>query len=279
MLKRVITSIISICILLPILFLSDTVVLPIAVAIMTTIALYEMYRCLGKEKKLYLSIPAYIFAVISPFALRFLNEGSLYIFIAFASCTAYLLYLFFVSVFLKGNIKFAKIGEIFTTSVYIIAAFNSIIYIRDIENSGRFLYILIFIGAWMTDIFAYFTGMLIGKHKLIPEVSPKKTVEGSIGGIAFCTLAFIAYAYIVKIFFNTELNVLFLAISAIIVSVISQMGDLIMSLIKREYGIKDYGKLFPGHGGVLDRFDSILAVSLAFAVICIFAKMMNLTLI
>ena len=101
MLKRVITSIISICILLPILFLSDTVVLPIAVAIMTTIALYEMYRCFGKEKKLYLSIPAYLFAVASPFALRFLDEGKLYIFIAFASGVAYMLYLFFVAVFLK----------------------------------------------------------------------------------------------------------------------------------------------------------------------------------
>ena len=130
----------------------------------------------------------------------------------------------------------------------------------------------------MTDIFAYFTGMLIGKHKLIPEVSPKKTVEGSIGGIAFCTLAFIAYAYIVKIFFNTELNVLFLAISAIIVSVISQMGDLIMSLIKREYGIKDYGKLFPGHGGVLDRFDSILAVTLGVSLLCMFSYITGIKL-
>lgn len=279
MLKRIITSIISICILLPILFLSDTVVLPIAVAIMTTIALYEMNRCLGNEKNLYLSIPAYLFAIASPFALRFLNESNLYVFIAFVSCAAYMLYLFFVSVLFKGHIKFAQVGEIFTTSVYIIAAFNSIIYIRDIENSGKFLYILIFIGAWITDIFAYFTGMWFGKHKLIPEVSPKKTVEGSIGGVLFCTLAFIAYAYIIKVFFDVESNIIFLAISAVIISIISQMGDLIMSLIKREYGIKDYGKLFPGHGGVLDRFDSILAVSLAFAVICIFAKMVNLTLI
>ena len=279
MLKRIITSIISICILLPILFFSDTVVLPTAVAIMTIIALFEMYRCLGQEKNLYLSIPAYLFAIISPFALRFLNEGGIYAVIAFASGTSYLIYLFFVSVILKGRIKFAKIAEIFTVSVYILAAFNSIIYIRDIENSGKFLYILIFIGAWITDIFAYFTGMLLGKHKLIPEVSPKKTVEGSIGGVVFCALSFVAYGYIVKHFFNTELNVLFLAVSAIIVSVISQMGDLIMSLIKREYGIKDYGKLFPGHGGVLDRFDSILAVSVAFAIICVFAKMMNLTLL
>ena len=121
--------------------------------------------------------------------------------------------------------------------------------------------------------------MLVGKHKLIPEVSPKKTIEGSIGGTLFCALSFVAFGIIVDNFFGMNANLIFLAISGVIVSIVAQMGDLIMSLIKREYGIKDYGKLFPGHGGILDRFDSILSVSLMLAIICIFAGITNIRLI
>ena len=121
--------------------------------------------------------------------------------------------------------------------------------------------------------------MLIGKHKLIPEVSPKKTIEGSIGGTLFCVLSFVVFGIVVDSFFGTNANLIFLAISGVFVAIVAQMGDLIMSLIKREYGIKDYGKLFPGHGGVLDRFDSILAVSLMLAIICVFAGIINISLI
>ena len=122
-------------------------------------------------------------------------------------------------------------------------------------------------------------GRAIGRHKLIPEVSPKKTVEGSIGGTFFCVLSFVAFGLVVDTFFNMNANLIFLAISGAFVAVVAQMGDLIMSLIKREYGIKDYGKLFPGHGGVLDRFDSILSVSLMLAILCIFAGTTNIRLI
>ena len=279
MLKRIITAIIAICILLPILFLSDTIVLTIAAALVNCIALYEIYRCIGKNKEYYYSIPAYLFALISPFIMRYIESTTIYIFIAFISCVIYLLYLFMIAVFKKGKVKFSEIGEIFTLSAYIIAAFNSIIYIRDIENSGKYLYLLIFIGAWVTDIFAYFTGMLLGKHKLIPEVSPKKTIEGSIGGTLFCMLSFVGFGIIVDVSFGVDANLIFLAISGVIVAIISQLGDLIMSLIKREYGIKDYGKIFPGHGGVLDRFDSILAVSIALCAICMFANITHITLL
>ena len=82
-----------------------------------------------------------------------------------------------------------------------------------------------------------------------------------------------------RVIFDTDANLIFLAISGVFVAIVAQMGDIIMSLIKREYGIKDYGKLFPGHGGVLDRFDSILAVSLMLAIICVFAGIINISLI
>ena len=165
------------------------------------------------------------------------------------------------------------------TVLYVATAMNSLLYVRDFEAGGQYIYFLIFIGAWITDTFAYFTGLLFGKHKLIEDVSPKKTIEGSIGGILFCALFFVGFGLIVDYFFDCEANVFFLFISGIITSVISQVGDLIMSVIKRHYQIKDFGKIFPGHGGMLDRFDSILAVSLGMAAICMFASMTGLRLL
>ena len=133
---------------------------------------------------------------------------------------------------------------------------------RDFEN--KYIYLLVFIGAWITDTFAYFVGRVAGRHKLIPDISPKKTVEGSIGGIVFCVAAFVGFAFIIGIEY---IGVGWLILSGVIVSVVSQIGDLSMSAIKREHGIKDYGRVFPGHGGVLDRFDSVLAVSSVMTVI------------
>jgi phosphatidate cytidylyltransferase len=169
---------------------------------------------------------------------------------------------------MKGKVTFAEVGELFLVSVYIVAAFNAIIDVRDFAFGGKYLYILIFAGAWITDIFAYFSGVLFGKHKLIPEVSPKKTIEGSIGGTLFCVISFIVFGLIVDGFFSMNANFIFLAISGLVVSILAQIGDLIMSVIKRHYNIKDYGKFFPGHGGILDRFDSVIAVTLILSFIC-----------
>ena len=103
-----------------------------------------------------------------------------------------------------------------------------------------------------------FSGFFFGRRKLIPEVSPKKTVEGAIGGTVFCTLSLVIYGIAKGC---SAKAVILLAAIGLVAAVVSQLGDLSASLIKRHYGIKDYGKLFPGHGGVLDRFDSILSVS------------------
>ena len=128
---------------------------------------------------------------------------------------------------------------------------------------------LVFLAAWGTDIFAYFVGTFIGKHKLIPEISPKKTVEGSVGAIILDIGAFILFGFIVSLATDVSANYLILALSGLLLSVISQLGDLIASLIKREHGVKDYGNILPGHGGIMDRFDSVLAVTTVLMMICI----------
>lgn len=281
MLKRIITSIVAVCVLVPILIFSHTVIFPIALSLITIISLYEMFKCMGVVKRLYITLPLYIYGGAAPFLMRYNPTGKPMAFalISFMVGALYLIYMFSLIVWSHGKLKFNDTMTVFAMSVYIIAAMSSILYVRDYGEGGKFLYLLIFIGAWTTDIFAYFTGYFIGKHKLIEDVSPKKTVEGSIGGIVFCALAFVGYGFIVKHFFDADANLIFLGVSGVILSVISQVGDLIMSVIKRQYNIKDYGWMFPGHGGMLDRFDSILAVSLGLGVVCMFVTITGINLI
>jgi phosphatidate cytidylyltransferase len=115
---------------------------------------------------------------------------------------------------------------------------------------------LIFIGAWATDTFAFFTGVTIGKTKIVPKISPKKSLEGCIGGVIGCVAVMAAFGT----YFNNILGVpvIHFAVIGLICGVISQLGDWSASVVKRAVGIKDYGNIMPGHGGVLDRVDSIL---------------------
>ncbi len=281
MLKRIITSIVAIGVLLPILIFSHTPLFPLAVAVVTLISLFELFKCMGVEKKVFLTLPLYLYAAVSPFLMRyvFAGEAMTYAIIGFMAGALYLIYLFTFVVWSHGRLVFSNALTVFGMSVYVIAAMNCILYVRDYTDGGKYLYLLIFLGAWITDIFAYFTGYFLGKHKLIEDVSPKKTIEGSIGGIVFCSLFYVGFGFIVDKFFSADANFIFLAISGIILSVISQIGDLIMSVIKRHYKIKDFGKLFPGHGGMLDRFDSILAVALGLGVVCMFMTLTGISLI
>jgi phosphatidate cytidylyltransferase len=278
MLKRIITSIVAVIILLPVLIFSDTVLFPIGIAIISLISVYEIAKCMGFDKRLYISLPIYIFSIVAPFLMRYAFSFVQFAMVSFIFAVIYLLYLFIIIITSHGKVTFNEASAFYTVEAYILVALNSIIYIRDFEESGKYLYLLIFIGAWITDIFAYFTGFLIGKHKLIEDVSPKKTIEGSIGGIVFCSVCYVIFGIIVGHFFNREVNLVMLSISGVLISVVSQIGDLIMSVIKRHYKIKDYGKLFPGHGGMLDRFDSVLAVSIGLACICVFVRLTGISI-
>lgn len=275
---RIITACVALCILIPVLFFSGTIILCISVAAVAVISLSEMLKCIGASKPC-ISVPLYIYAVVSPFLVRYMDNLYHFAIIAFIAVALYLMYLFTLTVISHGELSFGDAATVFTASMYIIAALNAIIYVRDFGNFGKYIYLLIFLGAWVTDTFAYFTGVLFGKHKLIPDVSPKKTIEGSIGGTLFCSASFILFGIIIDVFFGSNANLIFLAVGGFIMALISQIGDLIMSVIKRHYGIKDYGKIFPGHGGMLDRFDSILAVSLGVAMMCMFVTLTGINIL
>ena len=269
MFKRILTGVIAFCfVLVPILFFADTVVLPIAVAVFSLIATYELLHCVGLHKNLWVSIPLYLVSAALPFGARMMTLVT--VFALPLSLCVILLYLLAVAVFSHGKADIQDVSTAFMLWLYTLLGFFGLVMVHDHIRGGEYLYLLAFLGAWVTDIFAYFTGMLLGRHKLIPAVSPKKTVEGAIGGVVFCTLSFVGFGLIYNNFWVADggktIPLVAIAIVGFLVSIVSQVGDLSLSLLKRKYGIKDFGKLFPGHGGVLDRFDSVLAVSIMLTV-------------
>ena len=205
------------------------------VALISMIGLFELYRASGIEKK----GPA-------------IAEGEL-----MAAAVGTLL---IMAVYVFSFPKY-KVNEIFcaVAGLAYVVVLMSFIYKVRMLNDGLYIIPLIFICAWGNDTCAYCVGMLIGKHKMFPRLSPKKSVEGFIGGIAGAVLLGLIYGHI----FGTHLISLSVpmrdcAIIAGVGALIAVVGDLAASAIKRDTGIKDYGRLIPGHGGILDRFDSIL---------------------
>ena len=143
--------------------------------------------------------------------------------------------------------------------VFYVAVMLSYIYqTRMIPGEGAYLVWLVFLCSWGCDTFAYCVGMLIGKHKMSPKLSPKKSVEGAVGGVIGAAVLGAVYAAAVGHFGDAAGDPLLYALICGAGALISMVGDLAASAIKRNYNIKDYGKLIPGHGGILDRFDSVI---------------------
>lgn len=145
-----------------------------------------------------------------------------------------------------------------------------VVRIFHMEN-GNFILLLPLLAGWGSDTCAYFAGVNLGKHKLAPIISPKKTVEGSIGGIIGGAIFVLIATMILNKTIDFGLSYMFAMALGAVGAIIGQIGDLAFSIIKRQTGIKDYGNVFPGHGGVLDRFDSIIFVAPVFEIALLFA--------
>jgi phosphatidate cytidylyltransferase len=183
------------------------------------------------------------------------------------------------------NTNFTHAAMAFFTSILIPAALGTLILLRDVyitypayggrKPVGFFFVLFGLISCWGTDTGAYFVGVKFGNHKMAPEISPKKSWEGAAGGVAFAALLNIALLAVFRLFFFEGIVVPYYVVipGSIALSVISIFGDLCASAIKRNYGVKDYGKIMPGHGGVLDRFDSALFVLPA---VCFMVMAVNL---
>jgi phosphatidate cytidylyltransferase len=261
---RIITAIVAILIFIPVLLFSDTVLFPIAFGLLATVAAWETLACVGMRKNtgaVILSMAATVAAMVGAGLSAGTTGGAdrfLQLLLVFTY--VYLFLMLTLSVFSKGKFPVGRALTATAMIFYVVFGFASVLLLRGAPHGG-YLYLLIFLSAWVTDTGAYFTGVFFGKHKLIPDVSPKKTVEGAVGGVFFCVLTFVIFGVVVGAISDLTPHYLRLALVGAVVSVVSMIGDLIASLLKRKYGIKDYGKLFPGHGGVMDRFDSVLATA------------------
>lgn len=279
MVKRIITAIVALCVFVPALYFSDTWIFPIIMSACTAIGVWEMIACVGHKKKHYLTIPLCLASLFLPIYIRACGDDLTQILGgAMILIIAVVLYIFTVAVFANKTLPVEEAGLLFMSFVYINLAFSSAVYIRDFAENGQFLLVMPFIVAWITDTFAYFSGRFFGKHKLIPAVSPKKTVEGAIGGTIFGAISIFVFAFVIERFLDPDgtigANYIAFAVCGLILPIVGQIGDLIMSVIKRRYNIKDYGNFFPGHGGMLDRFDSALSNLLVMAVICSFTQLL-----
>ena len=252
------TRIISGLIALPLLFffvIQGGYWLQAAMGILGLIGMREFYRAFSQETK-GSNLIGYVFGCIYVIFIEKLIYGNT-LFSVFVS--VFLIVLLIYSVLRYKNTSNMEIMTAFLGFFYACFLLSHIYLVREYTH-GKLLVWLAFIAAFGCDTGAYFTGVFLGKNKLCPALSPKKTIEGSIGGILTATIVSVLYGVWINRYYPLEdTNLLLLCgLTGFFGSFLAQIGDLAASSIKRQTGIKDYGNLMPGHGGVLDRFDSVL---------------------
>ena len=277
MLTRIISGAVGVVLLGAVLYFHDTIVLPIAVAAIIAVMLFELIRAVKLHKCLPILIAAEACGIVMPFlygeyqyTVKSWNEGlgdfaeetmydgkvTLFAFIAVLAAA----FVIFVTWLRKHKvIRYEQVFFVLAVMILVPQAMTTMVRIERFDSdNGLFLLIMGLCGAWIADTGAYFTGVAIGKHKLCPEISPKKTIEGLVGGIV--TTA-VVYAVAFSVYYGfTAKRAVIACVTGIVCAVIGTVGDLSASMVKRQIGFKDYGKIMPGHGGLMDRFDSVLFV-------------------
>lgn len=255
---RIISAIVMLMIFIPILCIGGEV-FSIFMALLAVAGLYELLNIRETKKDFPFLMKVFAYILVVFFSLR--NFTS----IEFIGTLDYRIMAFIIFVFLMpmvfiNNTKKYNLNDalfLIGSILFIGLSFNLIIIIRNFD----ILYIIyLLLITTLTDTFALFTGTLVGKHPLAKDISPKKTIEGTLGGLFIGTAVPMIF-YHVAINPSLSLSVLFLI--TLILSIVGQIGDLVFSSIKRYYGKKDFSNLIPGHGGILDRMDSIIFVALA----------------
>ncbi len=233
-------------------------IVSIVIGLVAVVGLSEIYnatKILKVQNKL--CIFTYLYSIVSYVVLAFSTKP------AFALALLVVVYGFALLVYTVFNHEycdFESVSHLFFQSMYVIVLFAHIVLVRKLPQ-GKFLVWIIFITAWLSDTMAFAVGKSFGKNKLMPEISPKKTVEGALGGLAGSVLFNLIFGIVCSVGFKLNVNYFALICLALLAGTMSQLGDLVASCIKREHNIKDYSNLLPGHGGILDRFDSVLFVA------------------
>lgn len=224
-------------------------------AAISCVAVQEMYSAVGVRH-----VPAIVLGCVSALLITAMAYFGVSAYIALAWCCLYgvLLFALWVAYYEREMVfGFAGLGAGLMAGLIVPGGMAALVLLRVAEY-GRFTVLLPIIIAYAGDGGALFAGMLFGKHKLAPRTSPKKTIEGGIGGLVVSVALSLIYGLILRYGFEISINFPMLAVTALVTGIVSPLGDLAFSLIKREFSVKDYGKLLPGHGGALDRFDSTI---------------------
>lgn len=280
MLTRIISGAVGVVLIGAVLWFHDTAVLPVAVAAIIAVMLFELLRAVKLHKCLPILLAAELCGASVPLLYSFIgakpcsatdsaDSFQINFLLQFAVMLLSAFVIFVTWLKKHKEIRYEQVFFALAAMVLVPQAMTTMVRMeRSDSESGLFLLIMGLCGAWIADTGAYFTGVAIGKHKLCPEISPKKTVEGLVGGIV-TTAAVYTAAFSVYYGFTAKRAAVAFATGAVC-AVIGTVGDLSASMVKRQIGFKDYGKIMPGHGGLMDRFDSVLFVLPTFYVFITF---------
>ncbi len=255
--SRIISGVVMVSFFATVVLFNDSfpVALNIAIAIVSAMCVFELINASHLLRHWALVYPSLIVSCVLPF-LGVEHHENFVIYAAYSLC------IFLALIIYHKTVSFKDLAIIYSMSIMIPTALQTIVYTRDLSvEHGMFYAMLAILAAWAPDVGAYFAGTFFGKHKLCPEISPKKTVEGFIGGIVFSVFAMIVIGYIFTFMYyqgERQVNFVVMIIAGIGGALISAAGDLSFSVIKRSCGVKDFGHVIPGHGGFLDRFDSVI---------------------
>ncbi len=238
-------------------------VFELTISALCVFCVYESLNAQGYLKNKALSVLSLLYSFCIPLSLYFVNffNKPSYFFVLVIT----FIYIILLNILAMKNfsaVKFNDCAAVIFSTVVISVFLSNIILLRKEFKHGLFYMILaICCYAWATDIFAYIVGVCIGKHKFSPNISPKKSLEGSIGGTLCCIIFSVLVTFIYSVIMDFSVNYVLVFVFSLLCSLVGQVGDFSFSYIKRSYGIKDFGKILPGHGGVLDRLDSLIFIS------------------
>jgi phosphatidate cytidylyltransferase len=250
--SRLIIAAIFIPILLILFIFVPILGLAILFSAVSMIAVYEVLCATGLMKHRRIQLYSLIYSGCVPFWVYYGADGS----VGATGLCIYTILLFIETIVDRKRITFEKIGTTAFVAFIIPYFFSSFVRLGRMEL-GRFFALLPLLIAFISDAGGLFFGLMFGRHKLAPELSPKKSVEGAVGSVIVSLLASILYGVIVRFGFKIAVSFPLMCVYAVLGSVVSQFGDLCFSFIKRQYGIKDFGRMLAGHGGIMDRFDSV----------------------
>ena len=244
------------------------IVLDIVMDLIIAMCVFEGLSAKGLNKKITVAAPCLAFSILFPLFYSYHYVVPILVFL-------FVLSLFLAMIFNHENLVFPDLSFALTITLLCTLGLWTIVYMFDSSKPiiGAFYLVTSLATPWLADGGAYFGGSFLGKHKLCPKISPKKTIEGAVTGVIVGTLLSFLVGIIFQTFFfksGESVNYISLAIFGLTGSLISIVGDLSFSLVKRSLGVKDYGSLIPGHGGMLDRFDSVIFTSPLLLIIIMF---------